>query len=152
LPSTVPKSLACDALSVVGVPEKAIENDPSSGVKSFQPAGIETEGFAAPEPLGAEADVEVAVAPAVAVELAVDALGVADPPPPQAPATTAHETMSSAIRRMVLLLATQMAGNCRRSQRPSFALGAGANVLAETRAFAPGVSGEACHDLPLPAG
>jgi len=123
-------------------------------VKSFQPAGIETEGFAAPEPLGVAADPGVAVAfpVAVAVELAVDALGVADPPPPHAPATTAHETMSSAIRRMVLLLVTQMAGNCRRSQRPSFALGAGANVLAETRAFVAGVSGEACHDLPLPAG
>jgi hypothetical protein len=116
----VPKSLACDPLAVVGVPEKAIENDPSSGVKSFQPAGIETEGFAALESLGEEADVRVAVAPpvAVAVEVTVEALGVADPPLPQAPATTAHETMSSAIRRMVLLLVTQMGVNCRRSQRP----------------------------------
>jgi hypothetical protein len=115
----VPKSLACDALAVVGVPEKAIENDPSSGVKSFQPAGIETEGFAALESLGEEADVGVAVAPpvAVAVEVTMEALGT-DPPPPQAPATTAHETMSSAIRRMVLLLVTQMAVNCRRLQRP----------------------------------
>jgi hypothetical protein len=68
LSSTVPKSLVCDPLAVVGVPEKAMENDPSSGVKSFQPAGIETEGFAALESLGAEAEVAVAVAPAVAVE------------------------------------------------------------------------------------